>query len=198
MAPPAPAPQVILRPLINSDIDGLDRLRTRWETARRTIGGHRTLPYTLHLLDGPRYAESTIFLAVKELPRGQSAGFLVGVENRPGLPLCPMTLTETQLLWDRIEETLKNTKCNVHVDRTAYALHPDVVGDRVYVERPRDVEEHLWDDEPLDDEDFEEEEFETGEEEGDEGGGGWDDAEEEQVEPVFVLHVVVTRLFPNT
>ncbi|MDP2308618.1 MAG: hypothetical protein Q8P18_21535 [Pseudomonadota bacterium] len=184
---------MLIRPLINSDLAGLDRLRTRWETARRTIGGDRTLPYPLRLLDGPRDADMNLLIALRDLPRGSSVGLLFGVVDHPGMPLCPMSRLETQLAWERVEETLNRCKHGLRVDRTAFALRPDVVGDRVYVERPRHVEDYLWVDEEVDGEDVEDEPWDddSDEEENDdmdEEGG------DEHVEPVFVLLLVVTSV----
>ncbi|MES2643887.1 MAG: hypothetical protein V4850_30645 [Myxococcota bacterium] len=184
---------MLIRPLINSDRAGLDRLRIRWETARRTIGGDRTLPYELRLLDGPRDADINLLIALRDLPRGSSVGLLFGVVDYSGMPLCPMSRLETQLAWERIEETLGRSKHRLRVDRTAYALNPDVVGDRVYVERPAHVEEYLWDDEPLDGEDVEDEQW-GDDTDDDEDGDLEEEGGDEQVEPVFVLLVVVTSV----
>jgi hypothetical protein len=184
---------VLIRPLINSDLAGLDRLRTRWETARRIIGGDRTLPYTLRLLDGPRDADINLLIALRDLPRGSSVGILFGVVDHAGMPLCPMSRLETQLAWERVEETLNRSKHRLRVDRTAFALRPDVVGDRVHVERPRHVEDYLWLDEEVDDEDPEDA-YRDDDGDEDEDGDIEEEGEDEQVEPVFVLLVVVTSV----
>jgi hypothetical protein len=76
--------------------------------------------------------------------------------------------------------------------RGSFFLSVDVVGDRVYVERPRHVEDYLWVDEELDDEDVEDEPWDddSDEEENDVDEEGGD----EHVEPVFVLLLVVTSV----
>ena len=193
---------MIIEPLRHSDFDGLNRVRSRWETARRTLFAEHDVPYTLHYLPGPgRLAEAIVTLALRELPRGRTVGFLVGVEDRPGLPLSPMSRSETQVAWDRFEDLLKQERMQYRIVRTAYALHPDCVGDRVHVERPHDTETYRWREESLHDEDDVDEDAdeELDDEELDDDGEGAADEEEveekdEPVEPVFVLLLEVSAL----
>ena len=208
---------MIIEPLRNSGINALNRVRTRWETARLTLLGESKLPYKIHFL--PRLAgsaEALVAFYLRELPRGWSVGFMLGVEDAPGLPLSPLSSWDTQAAWDRFEEVVKQRRLPYRIVRTAYALVPGCDGDRVYVTRPPDTLPRMWRgedppeeeeedeaDDDLDDEDNEDLD-EDDEEDADRDDDDDDDEEaadekevEEQnepVEPVFVLLLEVTAL----